>query len=172
MVGPGRGPGFGPPHRGRRGPGARRGAIRAASLLLLADGPRNGYQLMQDLEERSGGRWRPSPGSVYPTLSQLEDEGLIEAVEADGKKAYSITDAGKAHVDEHRERMGTPWAPDGGSVPGELHALRRATEALAVAGFQVGQTGSNEQLAAATEILEEARRSLYRVLAEEPQEEQ
>jgi DNA-binding PadR family transcriptional regulator len=122
---------------------------------------------MQDLEERSGGRWRPSPGSVYPTLSQLEDEGLIEAVEADGKKAYSMTPAGRKHVEEHRERMGTPWAPEGESVPDELHELRRATEALAVAGFQVGQTGHPKQLAAATEIIEQARRALYRVLAED-----
>src|SRR4051812_18292331 len=82
------GPGFGPGpghHRGPRGRGrrARRGDIRAAALLLLSDEPRNGYQLMQEIEERSGGIWRPSPGSVYPALAQLEDEGLVRAIDAD-----------------------------------------------------------------------------------------
>ena len=79
--------------RGRR----RRGDVRAALLLLLAEEPRNGYQLMQAIEERSGGRWRPSPGSVYPTLAQLEDEGLIRATERDGTKLFEITDAGREH---------------------------------------------------------------------------
>ena len=165
--GPG-GHGFGPPHRGgRRGPGARRGAIRAAALLLLADGPLNGYQLMQELEERSGGIWRPSPGSVYPTLSQLEDEGLIEAVESDGKKAWSLTDDGKKHVEERRDKFGTPWSPEGNEGAGELHQLRLAVHALKVAAQQVGQTGTSEQVEAAREVVEEARRALYRVLAEE-----
>lgn len=167
--GSGRGRGFGPPHRGgRRGPGARRGAIRAAALLLLADGPLNGYQLMQELEERSGGVWRPSPGSVYPTLSQLEDEGLIEAADADGRKLWSLTDAGKSHLDERREQFGTPWTPEDNGAADELHQLRLAQRALKVAAEQVGQTGTSEQLTAAREVLEEARRALYRVLAEEP----
>lgn len=166
----GGGHGFGPPHRGgRRGPGARRGAIRAAALLLLADGPLNGYQLMQELEERSGGIWRPSPGSVYPTLSQLEDEGLIEAVEVEGKRAWSLTHAGKSHLDERRERFGTPWTPEDNEGARELHQVRLALHALKVAARQVGQTGTSEQLTAAREVLEEARRALYRLLAEEPQ---
>lgn len=168
--GPGGAHGFGPPHRGgRRGPGARRGAIRAAALLLLSDGALNGYQLMQELEERSGGIWRPSPGSVYPTLSQLEDEGLIEATDVDGKKAWALTDAGKAYLDERREKFGTPWAPEGNEGAGELHQLRLGLHALKVATEQVGQTGTSDQLTAAREVLDETRRALYRVLAEEPQ---
>src|SRR5829696_6959025 len=106
--GPGRGrhrggprggfPGFGPP----RGPRARRGDVRAALLLLLAEEPRNGYQLMQEIEQRSDGLWRPSPGSVYPALQQLEDEGLVTPA-GEGRKAYTLTADGRAHVEEHRE---------------------------------------------------------------------
>src|ERR671936_914408 len=80
---------FGGPGGFRRGPRARRGDVRAAALLLLAEEPRNGYQLMQEIEERSGGVWRPSPGSVYPALSQLEDEGLVQGEERDGRRAYA-----------------------------------------------------------------------------------
>ena len=86
-------PGGGPRGRGRK---ARRGDIRTAGLLLLAEEPRNGYQIMQEVEERSGGVWRPSPGSVYPALQQLEDEGLIRSQEADGRKLFALTEAGSA----------------------------------------------------------------------------
>ena len=85
------GPGRGPRGRGRK---ARRGDIRTAALLLLAEEPRNGYQIMQEVEERSDGVWRPSPGSVYPALQQLEDEGLIRSQEDDGRKLFELTDAG------------------------------------------------------------------------------
>lgn len=157
------------PHRGpRRGRGARRGAIRAAILLLLDEQARNGYQLMQDLEERSGGVWRPSPGSVYPALSLLEDEGLVEAIEQDGRKAFALTDDGRAHVEERREQFGTPWAA-GDNVPGELHELRQAVHSLKAAVMQVAQTGSTGQLTDARKIVEDARRALYRLLADEPQ---
>src|SRR5437588_4218853 len=83
--------------RGRR----RRGEIRTALLLLLAEEPRNGYQLMQAIEERSGGRWRPSPGSIYPTLAQLGDEGLIKATEQEVGKLFELTDQGHQHIKEH-----------------------------------------------------------------------
>jgi DNA-binding PadR family transcriptional regulator len=184
MMGGGRGPGgergFGPggpgfgfgvgggggPHgRGGRGRRARRGDIRAAALLLLAEEPRNGYGLMQTLEERSGGVWRPSPGSVYPALAQLEDEGLIRSVEHDGRKSFELTDEGRAHVEEHRDRYGTPWETVAEGAPSELQDLRRAGQALAVASMQVAQMGSQAQLAEAKRILEDARRGLYRLLA-------
>jgi DNA-binding PadR family transcriptional regulator len=165
-FGPGFGSGFGGPGgmrgRGRR---ARRGDIRSAALLLLAEEPRNGYGLMQELQERSGGLWRPSPGSVYPALAQLEDEGLIRSVEHDGRKQFELTDAGRAHVEEHRARMGTPWEAMGEGMPGELQGLRRSAQALAVAAMQVAQTGTAAQLEDARRILEDARRSLYRLLA-------
>jgi len=82
----------------RRMTRARRGDVRTALLLLLDEGPRNGYQLMQEIENRSGGAWRPSPGSVYPALSQLEDEGLVRAEEQDGRRTFVLTEAGKAYV--------------------------------------------------------------------------
>src|ERR1700686_3753926 len=85
----------GPPGGGRR----RRGEVRTALLLLLAEEPRNGYQLMQAIEERSGGRWRPSPGSIYPTLAQLEDEGLIRATEREGAKVFEITEDGRRRAE-------------------------------------------------------------------------
>src|SRR5688500_8708904 len=98
-------PGFGPP----RGPRARRGDVRAALLVLLAEEPRNGYQLMQEIEERSGGVWRPSPGSVYPALQQLEDEGLVRVEQREGGKAYALTDEGRAHVEARSDQLGAPW---------------------------------------------------------------
>src|SRR5271157_3954308 len=102
------GPGFGgfspggPRGRGRK---ARRGDIRTAALLLLAEEPRNGYQIMQEVEERSGGVWRPSPGSVYPALQQLEDEGLIRSEEVDGRKLFALTDAGRELVTERGDEQ-------------------------------------------------------------------
>lgn len=160
-FGPGFGPG-GPRGRGRR---ARRGDIRAAILLLLAEEPRNGYGLMQEIEERSGGVWRPSPGSVYPALSQLEDEGLVHATEHEGRKSFALTDEGTAHVEANRERYGTPWQTVGEGAHDELHELRQAAQALAIAAVQVAQTGTKEQLAEAKAILAESRRKLYRLLA-------
>ena len=87
----------------------RRGDVRAAILLLLAEVPRNGYQVMQELEERSGGVWRPSPGSVYPALQLLADEGFVRGEARDGSTVYELTDAGRKHLEENRERFGTPW---------------------------------------------------------------
>src|SRR5215208_1704044 len=103
----GRGRGDGGPwgFPGRRGPRARRGDVRAALLVLLAEEPRNGYQLMQEIEQRSDGTWRPSPGSVYPALQQLEDEGLVRVEPGDGRKAYTLTDEGRAHVEARRDEL-------------------------------------------------------------------
>lgn len=162
--------GHGPGHRGRRGRRARRGDIRAAVLLLLAEEPRNGYGLMQEIEERSGGVWRPSPGSVYPVLAQLEDEGLVRAVQDATRKLYELTDTGREHVEERRERFGLPWETAAGQLPDELHELRVAAKGLAIAAMQVGQTGTATQLAEARRILDDARRALYRLLAgDEPE---
>src|ERR1700751_3068374 len=98
--------GRGPRGRGRK---ARRGDIRTAALLLPAEEPRNGYQIMQEVEERSEGLWRPSPGSVYPALQQLEDEGLIRSEETEGRRLYHLTDAGRAYVDERPDDQPAPW---------------------------------------------------------------
>src|ERR1700684_3314362 len=110
------GPGFGPGGPRGRGRKARRGDIRTAALLLLSEEPRNGYQIMQEVEERSDGVWRPSPGSVYPALQQLEDEGLIRSQDADGRKLFELTDDGRAHVQERGSDKPAPWEQMSGEV--------------------------------------------------------
>ena len=156
-LGPG---GFGG-GRGRR----RRGEIRGALLMLLADEPRNGYQLMRAIEDRSGGRWRPSPGSVYPTLAQLEDEGLIRATERDTVKLFELTDDGRAHVAAHHPGAPTWCAADdpSGQAYVEIRSLIAQTAQAAV---QVAQVGSEEQVRQAQDLLSKTRRSLYGILAE------
>jgi DNA-binding PadR family transcriptional regulator len=146
--------------RGRR----RRGDVRTALLLLLAEEPRNGYQLMQAIEERSGGRWRPSPGAVYPSLAQLEDEGLIRGVDRDGTKLFEVTDAGREHLAE-RHDAAPPWADD--DEPESFGDIRAQIKQLQIAVMQVVHAGDEQQVARASATLAEARRSLYRILAEE-----
>lgn len=163
----GRGPGR--PGRGRR---ARRGDIRQAILLLLDEEPRNGYGLMQEVEERSGGAWRPSPGSVYPALSQLEDEGLVEMSEAEGRKDFSLTEAGRNWVEENREKIGSPWDPEGRGAPKELGSLMKSTKGLMIAARQVAHNGSQADLSEAREIVDEARRKLYGILARDDEEQE
>jgi DNA-binding PadR family transcriptional regulator len=157
--------GRGPRGRGR-GRKARRGDIRTASLLLLAEEPRNGYQIMQEVEERSDGVWRPSPGSVYPALQQLEDEGLIRSEEIDGRKLFALTDAGRAFVQQRGTDKPAPWEQMSGEFSSEAHELGRLMRELALAFAQVMRTGSPEQFAKARDVLAGARRDLYRILAD------
>jgi DNA-binding PadR family transcriptional regulator len=162
------GPGFGPRGRRRR---MRRGDVRAALLVLLDEQPLNGYGLMQEIERRSGGAWRPSPGSVYPALAQLEDEGLVRADEEQGRKLYRLTDEGAKHVTEHREELGEPWATLAQGVGEGRLELRGLVGQLAAAVMQVAAAGDDAQVAKAKELLAETRRGLYRILAEdEPSE--
>ena len=158
----GGGPPFGPPFGGGRGR-KRRGDVRLALLLLLAEEPRNGYQLMQTIEERSGGGWRPSPGSVYPTLAQLEDEGFVRAVDQDGAKLFELTDAGREHIAD-RGPTTPPWddGADEQNIP-----MRKLIGQIAAAAMQVAQMGDEAQVKQAAETLIKARRTLYRILAEE-----
>jgi len=147
------------------GPRARRGDVRAAILALLADGSMHGYQIMQELESRTGGAWRPSPGSIYPTLQLLEDEGLVSSSEVEGKRVFSLTEAGRQHVQEHGPDV-PPWedmGEDGGGIQRQLH---RGLRQFAVALMQVAQSGSPEHAEAALEILRDARKRLYSMLAE------
>jgi len=156
-----------------RGRKARRGDIRSAALLLLAEEPRNGYQIMQEVEERSGGLWSPSPGSVYPALQQLEDEGLIRGVEVDGRKLFELTDAGREQVESRGSDRPAPWDEVGGDAGGQAQEMAQTMKATAVAAVQVIRTGSDAQIAEAQRILAAARRDIYRVLAEEgPAEEE
>jgi DNA-binding PadR family transcriptional regulator len=150
---------------GPGGPRARRGDTRAAALLLLAEEPRNGYQLMQEIEERSDGVWRPSPGSVYPALQQLADEGLIDAK----GKLYELTDTGRAHVEAHLEEMGKPWdaVKDKDTAGDGRTDAREQIGQTAMAFVQVMRVGNDEQRAQARKILVETRKKLYQLLSED-----
>jgi DNA-binding PadR family transcriptional regulator len=134
--------------------------------LLLAEEPRNGYQIMQELQERSDGVWRPSPGSVYPALQQLEDEGLIRSEESDGRKQFVLTDAGRKVVEERGEDKHAPWEQMSGEVSDGAFELGRVMKELAYAFAQVMRTGSETQVGKAGEVLSSARRELYRILAD------
>ena len=159
-----RGP-WGPP--GRR---ARRGDVRAAILALLAEQPMHGYQMLQELESRTGGAWRVSPGSVYPTLQMLEEEGLISSQEIEGKRVYSLTDAGRAQVESQKESGRAPWDDVGDGGDETLHDLRDAAFKLGAAAMQVAHAGSKEQIDRTVAILNDARRQLYTILAEDSTE--
>ncbi len=162
--------GFGPSghpgrRRGRRR-GGRGGDVRAAALLLLAEQPAHGYQLIQEIAERSDGAWTPSPGSIYPVLQQLEDEGLIEFDRVDGRKTATLTPDGTTYVEEHREELGTPW--EDATRADERTIAREASESLkglVVAWRQVMHTGTPAQQARASAVLDDARRSMYGILA-------
>ncbi len=179
---PGRPPGGGgfPPMSGlpwafwslfRRGGRARRGDVRAAILSLLSEQPRNGYQIMRELAERSQGAWRPSPGSVYPQLQQLEDEGLVQQEAsgvAPGGRVFALTDAGRTYVAKHRDELAAAWentAP--GDADGTIFAVMSQLRHIAGAATQLVQTGNAAQIAAAQKILAGARRALYNLLADD-----
>jgi DNA-binding PadR family transcriptional regulator len=145
----------------------RRGDVRAALLVLLDEEPRNGYGLMQELEHRTEGVWRPSPGSVYPALQQLEDEELVRAVESEGRKLFELTDAGRSYVAENRDELGKPWEAVNEDVGEGAFDMRNLIGQVAAATMQVLQAGNEAQVERAREILTEARRSLYRILADD-----
>lgn len=154
--------GFGPPWgRGRK---ARRGDIRTAVLTVLDENPSHGYEVIQRLTERSGGRWRPSAGSVYPTLQMLEDEGLVTGEERDGKRVYAITDVGRQALEERRGRpdWSPPWEGDDRTGP-----LREAAFSLMGAAMQAAHTGNDRHLQVALDALSEARKKIYAALAED-----
>jgi DNA-binding PadR family transcriptional regulator len=165
--------GWGPPGEwgGGRRRRMRRGDVRAAVLVLLDEQPHTGYSLMEELERRSGGAWRPSPGSVYPTLQQLEDEGLISPEPGEGRTPYALTEAGKAYVEENREALGEPWAKPTAGIGEERLELRGLVAQIGAATFQVGAAGDDAQVARAKELLAQTRRGLYQILADEPPEE-
>lgn len=142
----------------------RHGDVRAALLLALQDGPAHGYELGQRLERASGGAWRPSPGSIYPTLQALADEDLIIATDRDGKRIYELGRAGQAELKQRAERgEATPWQA---ATDAPSSGLKEAVMALKLAARQVGEIGSADQVARATTILVEARRQVYALLAQ------
>jgi DNA-binding PadR family transcriptional regulator len=150
----------------RVGPRMGRGDVRAAVLALLAEKPMHGYQIIHEIEERSGGAWKPSPGSVYPTLQLLADEGLISAAEEGGRKTYSLTEEGRQVADAAAPRS-APWEATGAREVGRTGALPKAGIDLAQAVAQVGRSGSPEQVKQAVAVLDEARRKLFSILAQD-----
>jgi DNA-binding PadR family transcriptional regulator len=147
--------------RGRRG----RGNVRAAILALLAERPMHGYEMIQELENRTGGVWRPSPGSVYPTLQLLEDEDLIAGEEVEGRKRFALTDAGRAEAERHTRRA--PWEEATEGIAPVAFGLRTAVGQMAEAAMTVASAGTEAQQARALEVLTESRRRLYAILAED-----
>jgi len=149
-----------------RGPGgrARRGDVRTAVLALLAERPMHGYEIIQELAERTGGVWKPSPGSVYPTLQLLEDEGHVVAEEDAGKRRFSLTESGRSVAAEMAGEK-TPWEEVNEGIDPGAKNLREGLGQLAVAAVQIGRVGTTEQQAEAAAILAETRRRLYRILA-------
>jgi DNA-binding PadR family transcriptional regulator len=161
--------GFGGGRRGRRGgPGrrARRGDVRAAALALLTERPMHGYEMIQELEERTDGMWRPSPGAVYPALQLLEDQGLVTADTDRGKRLFALTDAGREEAAKSGDRK--PWDDVTEGIDPTQFRLRDSLGPIAVAARQVALAGTPDQQTAAVEILADTRRKLYALLAEDP----
>ena len=168
----GRGPGWGPPGGGGWGGGPRRhrgqrarGDVRSAVLALLAEEPMHGYQIIQEIDRRSGGSWKPSPGSVYPTLQQLEDEGLVRAEEQEGRRVYRLTEEGQRVAADRAEEFATLWE---GVAPSEDDTqLGDLIFQVGAAFVHVARTGTQEQMAEARKVLARTRADLYRILGDQ-----
>jgi DNA-binding PadR family transcriptional regulator len=164
-------------HRGRGGRGApggrgrgrvQRGDVRTAILLVLADEAMHGYQIMQAIRDRTSGAWRASPGAIYPTIAQLEDEGLVTTREEGGRRQVTLTPEGRTYVEERSARLGDPFAEFAGRPTGP--DLREPLHELQAAARQILSSGSAAQVEAAAQVLARARRSLYLILAGEGEE--
>jgi DNA-binding PadR family transcriptional regulator len=153
---------WGPPPRQRRD----RGDVRLAILLLLDEQPRHGYEIITELADRSEGRWRPSPGSIYPVLKRLAKEGLVQPSQDEGRRTFSLTPAGKTLVEQQREAWGEPWARDTDSEDDSTSKLWAEGKQLGAAVWQVSQFDDPAQIDAACEVLADARKKIYRMLAE------
>ncbi|MFC7381348.1 PadR family transcriptional regulator [Sphaerisporangium rhizosphaerae] len=158
--------GGGRPPFGRGGRKAKRGDVRAAILALLGEEPRNGYQIIQEIAERSEGGWKPSPGAVYPALQQLADEGLVRADETEGRKTFQLTDAGRDYVAQHADELRAPWEDMTPNMEEGVYELFDLSRQAAAALFQIAQTGSDAQVGQAKKILADTRRNLYQILAD------
>lgn len=155
-----------PRDRGRGRGRAGRGDVRAAIISLLSEGALNGYQIIQEINERTGGLWRVSSGSVYPTISQLEDEGLIEPTEGNGRKLFALTQAGREHADQNAEQLARLWTAGAEDARlGEMLQYRELIAGLAAATRQVYEVGTQAQRDEAKQVLTRARQSLYKLLA-------
>jgi DNA-binding PadR family transcriptional regulator len=150
-------------HGGRR----RRGDVRAAILALLDERPMHGYEMIQELEERSDGMWRPSAGSIYPTLQLLEDEGLIVGEEHEGKRRFTLTEAGREAAAKRSADRPPPWEQAAEGAGDERQELFASIKQFAPAVVQIAQVGTPDQAQRAKAILDDARKKLYAILAEE-----
>jgi DNA-binding PadR family transcriptional regulator len=169
-VGPGFGPSYGghPGRRRGRRRGGRGGDVRAAALLVLDEHPAHGYQLIQEIAERSDGAWTPSPGSIYPVLQQLEDEGLIEFERVDGRNTATLTETGREYVEEHRDELGTPWEDASRGTGGPIgREMGQSLKSFILAWRQVMHTGTPAQQTQANAAMDDARKAMYRILAED-----
>jgi DNA-binding PadR family transcriptional regulator len=160
--GGGRGRGRSGGGRGHRHGKVSRGDVRIGILALLAEEPMHGYQIMQELKDRSEGAWQPSAGSIYPTLQQLADEGLVSSKDEGGRKTFSLTESGS--VTNEETTAPPPWEALAGDA--QFVTMRKTMQSVLAAVKQVAQVGTPEQVEAATEILTETRQRLYKVLAE------
>src|SRR5262249_60079128 len=134
---------------------------------LLREGPRNGYQIMSEIEERSSGAWRPSPGAVYPALSQLADEGLIEGAESIGRRVFTLTDAGREYVERNPEMARGAWESTAQQEAWQLPGLFAEAARLGGGIAQIAHAGTPAQVLAAERLLQQTRRELYQLLAED-----
>ena len=153
--------------RGHGGGGrrSRRGDVRAAILALLSERAMHGYEMIQEISERSGQIWRPSPGSVYPTLQLLADEGLITSSEGSGgKRRYELTEEGQGVATKHA--AAPPWDEIAQDVDPNDVGLRNAIGQLMGATMQVAHAATESQKQRAIEVLNEARREVYAILGE------
>ncbi len=140
----------------------RRGDVRTAMLVALRDEPANGYEVIRRLEEMSGGLWRPSPGSVYPHLQMLEDEGIVRSSEVSGSRTYTLTDSGRAEAEAATLSFGS-----GDELDDRVRTLREAVGQLMSAAKQLAGAGEGSQLDRAIEVIQRARKELYQILAED-----
>jgi DNA-binding PadR family transcriptional regulator len=173
----GGGPMFGPPWAQAGGPRggwraqkARRGDVRAALLAVLAVQPMNGYQIIQEISERSDGAWKPSPGSVYPTLQQLQDEGLVTADAETGQRAYTLTDEGRTYVAEHADEMAAVWEAVTPPADEDENGMKPLLGQIGTALWQILAAGTSDQQAKARKALVDLRRTLYGILADDDED--
>ncbi|GAA0432673.1 transcriptional regulator [Acrocarpospora corrugata] len=152
------------------GPRVKRGDVRQALLRLLHEEARNGYQMIEEISRRSNGIWRPSPGSVYPALQQLEDEGLVRAEESGGSRTYRLTDEGRRRADEWSGVE--PWDEVARSMPEDRHELRLLWGQLGEAFVHLTRVASDKQVAQTKKLLKNTRREIFKILASDEEEDE
>jgi len=153
---------------GRGGPRARRGDIRAAVLALLGENPMHGYEMIQEIGKRTGDLWQPSPGSIYPTLQLLEEVGLIQGTDENGKRRFSLTDEGREAVAQHQGPL--PWDKFTANAKSGHARLFESSRQLGAAVHQAALVASEDQRVRVRDLLEETRRAIYAILAEKAED--